>query len=55
MIDVEQAESDFVFGIGLREEVFEGAPVPDRHLASSSSVCDVEQNAILLPLDFVLR
>lgn len=51
----EEAESDFVFGVGLREQVVEDGPVTESDATSFVTVGDAEQNGILLTLDLVLR
>jgi hypothetical protein len=53
-VDVEEAERDLIFGIGLAEDVLKVAPVGERQLALVCPVGDVEQDRVLLPLDLVL-
>jgi hypothetical protein len=51
---VEEAEDDLVLCVGLGEQVLEDTPVVDVDLALALAVCDLEQDAILVALDFVL-
>lgn len=52
---VEEAEDDLVLGVGFREEVLEYGPVLQADLALLVAVGDLEEDAILVPLDFVLE
>ena len=51
---VEEAENDLVLGVGFCEQVLEDTPVVDVDLALALAVCDLEKDAILVALDFVL-
>lgn len=51
---VEEAENDLVLGIGFRKQVLKDTPVMYVNPALSLTICDLEQNAILVALDFVL-
>ena len=51
---IEEAEDDLVLGIWLREQVLEDGPVVDVDLALLVAVGDLEEDAILVPLDLVL-
>jgi len=53
-VDVEKAERNLVFSIGLAENVLEVSPVSKRQLALVCPVSDVKQDRVLFPLDFVL-
>lgn len=52
---VEEAEDDLVLGVWLREQVLEDTPVMDVDLSLLLAVCDLEQDAVLVALDLVLR
>ena len=54
-LDVEEAEGDLILGIGLVEEVLEMGIVGQGQPALVGAVGDVEQDRVLLALDFVLR
>ena len=54
-LDVEEAEGDLILGIGLVEDVLEVAIVGQGQPALVCAVGDVEQDRVLLALDFVLR
>lgn len=54
-VDVEEAEGDFVLGVRFVKQVLERAPVADVHLAAAAAVGDMEEDAVLLPLDLVLQ
>ena len=51
---VEEAEDDLVLGVWLREQVLEDGPVVDVDLTLLVAVGDLEEDAILVPLDLVL-
>jgi len=51
---VEEAEGYLVLGIGLGKEVLEVGPVSQADAAGLAAVGNTEEEAILLPLDFVL-
>jgi hypothetical protein len=51
---VEEAENDLVLGVGFREQVLEDTPIVDVDPALPLTICDLEQDAILVALDFVL-
>jgi hypothetical protein len=51
---VEEAEDDFVFGVGFCEEVLEDGPVVYADPAFPVSVGYREEDAVLVTLDFVL-
>lgn len=53
-LDVEEAESDLVLGVGFVKEVLEGDPVGYRDSALALAVSNLEEQAILLALDSVL-
>jgi hypothetical protein len=52
---VEEAEDDLVLGVWFREQVLEDTPVMDVDLAPLFAVCNLEQDAVLVALDLVLR
>jgi hypothetical protein len=52
---VEEAEDDLVLGVWLREQVLEDTPVVNVDLTLLLAVGDLEQDAILVALDLVLR
>lgn len=51
---VEEAENDLVLGVRFCEQVLEDTPVVYVDPALALAVCNLEQNAILVALDFVL-
>ena len=51
---VEEAEHNLVLGVGLCEQVLEDGPVVDADLALLVAIGDLEENAILVPLNLVL-
>ena len=51
---VEEAENDLVLGIRFREQILENTPVMDVDFPLLLAVCDLEEDAILVALDFVL-
>jgi hypothetical protein len=51
---IEEAEGYLVLGIGLGKEVLEVGPVSQADAAGLAAVGNTEEEAILLPLDFVL-
>lgn len=54
-VGVEEAEDNLVLGIGFREEVLEDGPVVYADPSFAVSIGNLEQNAILIPLDLVLE
>lgn len=50
----EEAEGDFIFGVGFREKVVEDTPVRESDAALVVAIGDVEQNRVLVALDLVL-
>lgn len=52
---VEEAEDDLVLGVGFGEQVLEDGPVVHADLALLVAVGDLEEDAILEPLDLVLE
>ena len=50
----EETESDFVFSIGLREDVVEVGPVLYADAVLVSAIGDLEEDAVLVALDLVL-
>lgn len=52
---VEEAEDDLVLGVGFGEQVLEDRPVVDADLALLVAIGNLEENAILVPLDLVLE
>jgi hypothetical protein len=53
-VNVEQSEGDFIFGVGLNEDVVIDSPFNKGDLAALFSIGDLEEDRILLPLDFML-
>jgi hypothetical protein len=53
-IQIEESESNLIFGIGFGQEVFEGRPVTEGDFTGSSLVGDSEEESIVFALDFVL-
>lgn len=51
---VEEAEDDLVLGVGFREQVLEDTPIVDIDSSLPLAVCNLEQDAVLVALDFVL-
>lgn len=43
-VNIKEAECDFVFGIGLHEEVLKDAPVRQTQTSTVLVVCDAEEN-----------
>lgn len=54
-LDIEEAEGNLIFRIGLDQEVLERAPVLKVDLASVLSICNSEEDRILFSLYLVLR
>ena len=52
---VKEAEYDLVLGVWFRKQVLEDTPVMNVDLALPFAVCDLEQDAVLVALDLVLR
>ena len=52
---VEEAEDDLALGVGFGEQVLEDGPVMDADLALLVAIGDLEEDAILVPLDLVLE
>ena len=52
---VKEAEGNFILGVGLGEQVFEGAPIVDVDLTFSLAIGDAEEDCVLFAFDFVLR
>lgn len=50
----EEAEGDFIFGVGFCEEVVEHTPVRESDAALMVAIGDVEQDRVLVALDLVL-
>lgn len=50
----EEAEGDFIFGVGFCKEVVEDTPVRESDTALVVAIGDVEQNGVLVALDLVL-
>jgi hypothetical protein len=52
--DIEETEGNLVLGIGLGKKVFKVGPVSEADTASSATVGNTEEEAILLSFDFML-
>ena len=52
---VEEAEDDLILGVGLCKQVLEDGPVVNADLALLVAIGDLEEDAILVPLDLVLE
>lgn len=53
-IEIEESESNLIFGIGLGQEVLESRPVTEGESTGPSLVGDSEEESIVFALDFVL-